>query len=127
MSEISYQPDGNGSGKLTGDFVILVTGHTSSDIIDVTPAISNQATNEDRAGGDLLAVVVVDRSHVGQDLTAVEPNPVESGMGEVVSAVSLVHLAGLDLPRCVYTHVLFHESFCVKKFCAPDSLAIWGS
>ena len=90
--------------------MILVTRHTSSDIIDVTPAISKQATNENRAESDLLAVVVVYRCHVGQDLTAVKSNPVESRMGEVIPAVSCVSLPVVTEQQrvCVVSSAVMH-------------------
>ena len=56
--------------RLTGHLHVLVPGHTPSDILHIA-----------------LAVVVVDRCHVREDLRAVETDPVEGGVGKVVIIV----------------------------------------
>ena len=55
---------------LGGNFEVLVTSHPTSNVRHVT-----------------LRVVVVDRGHVGQDLTRVDADPVEGRVREVVRIV----------------------------------------
>jgi hypothetical protein len=53
--------------RLTGDFEILVVGHSSSDLVDITPDPSEFFSVWMRAENSLSAIGV-NRGHMGEDL-----------------------------------------------------------
>ena len=63
---------------------------------------------------------------MGQHLAAVQADPVEGRVGEVVAAgrEKLLVCAARKRPEKAPTHILFQDNFCVKKLSHPDNLAI---
>jgi hypothetical protein len=70
--------------RLTGDFKILVVGHSSSDLVNITPdpsAICSVWMGAENS----LSTIGINRRHMGEDLRAIETDPIESRVREGVA------------------------------------------
>lgn len=106
--------------KLTSDFEILMSTHSTTDVVDIAPVTVQLDPCQYQEG--ILGVVVVDWSHMSQDLRSVQTDPVKGGVGKFVATTGQYQNL-----RTMATYIEFQDSFWVKKLYAPACLQIWGS